>query len=182
MSQYVIFDPATGRVAGFTDALEPPSFQGLSVAVNPNRVNEFPEPPGQGMELRWQGGALHWHDPRTLAQAKAEKWAAIKAEREARIADPKPTPHGPFDGSPADQDNLNKVIALLRVAISRGLPDSANYTLADNTRATFTLEQLEDAALAVGAATQALYDTSSTLRAQVDAATTVEQVAAIAWP
>lgn len=140
-----------------------------------------PRPAGQ-RALRATVGGWAWVDTRDLAQAKAEQWAAIKAVREARIAEPKATPHGAFDGSPADQDNLNKVIALLRVAISRGADDQANYTLADNTRGTFTLAQLEDAALAVGSATQALYDTSATLRAQIEEAATVAEVDAIAWP
>jgi hypothetical protein len=130
---------------------------------------------------QWDPVAKGWNETRTLAELKLARWGDMKAERERRMALPMVTSLGPFDATAADQDNLNKVISLLQLSIAAGGSNSANYTLADNTRPTFTLPQLQQAALEIGAQVQALYDTGNTLRQAIEASTTAAQVAAITW-
>lgn len=122
-----------------------------------------------------------WTDPRTLDQIKATQWQKVKASRDAAIAAPKPTSVGTFDADPESQNNLNKVIALVQVAASRGYPAEANYTLADNARVLLTLTQLETAALEMGVQVQGMFDAGDALRQQIDAATTTEEIEGIAW-
>ncbi|HWH83260.1 MAG TPA: DUF4376 domain-containing protein [Burkholderiaceae bacterium] len=127
----------------------------------------------------WSNAAFAWIDARDLARRRLERWAAIKAERDARIAAPKQTSLGAFDADLASQDNLNKVIALTRIAVARGYPDAARYTLASNARQLFTVEQLETAALEMGAQVQGLFDAADALRQQIDAS---DDPDSINWP
>lgn len=117
----------------------------------------------------------------TLAQHKINKWATVKAARDASVATPKTTSIGQFDADEVSQNNLNKVIALVQIAQVKGLPATANYTLATNVRVSLTLAQLQTAALEMGAQVQALYDKADALRTQINAATDIPTVEAIAW-
>lgn len=129
----------------------------------------------------WSNSSMSWVDARTLDQAKQEKWTQLKAQRDAACEAPKMTSVGLFDAYPPDQNNLNKVIALVKIAAERGYPATANYTLATNERVTLTLTQLETAALEMGAQVQGLYDAFDVLRQQVNAATTKEEVTAVVY-
>ena len=130
---------------------------------------------------RWNNTLMAWEDLRDLEKLKADKWAQLKTQRDAAIESPKMTSVGLFDAYPPDQNNLNKVIALVKIAAARGFPDTANYTLATNERVTLTLTQLETAALEMGAQVQAIYDAFDVLRQEVDSATTAAEVAAVAY-
>lgn len=141
-----------------------------------------PRPPSPGLYAEWDKSAAAWVDPRTLAQAKVDRWAAIKSERNDRVVTAKPTSVGLFDADEASQNNLNKVIALVQIAAGLGAPAQANYTLATNERVNLTLTQLSMAALEMGAQVQVLYDTADGLRTQIEAATTTQELEAITWP
>lgn len=130
----------------------------------------------------WDSANRAWRDPRTLARIKADQWAKIKAERNQRISTPKQTSIGLMDADEASQNNLNKVIALVTLAVAKGLPGVANFTLATNVRVSLTLDQLQTAALEMGAQVQTLYDMADVLRRQIDACTTQSAVEATTWP
>lgn len=132
---------------------------------------------------RYLNGSIEPHQiVPSLQEAVDARWSAIKAERNTRIAIPKPTSAGLFDADEASQNNLNKVIALVQIAASLGAPAEANYTLATNDRVTLTLAQLSMAALEMGAQVQAIYDTGDELRTAIEAATTLAQLDSIQWP
>lgn len=141
----------------------------------------WPAPPHAGATLVASNGSLTWRDDRTLAQARAQAWERLKAARQSVIESPKETSVGTFDSTVAAQDNLGKVIAMLRVAISRGYPDAARFTLANNERKTFTLAQLETAALEIGAQVQAAFDTGDDLRQRIEG-TNLAGLNDINWP
>lgn len=166
-------------ITGVADALS----QRVDLATGELVAYRPPAPPDDAQRTwRWDQAARRWLPVPTLAALQAQAWTRIKAERDRQVALPKSTPAGPFDASPADQDNLNKVLALTALAAAAGLPAEARYTLADNSRVLLTLAQLQAAALSLGAQTQALYDTAAALRAQIDAATTPAELDAIQWP
>ncbi|WP_310583988.1 hypothetical protein, partial [Deinococcus sp.] len=71
---------------------------------------------------------------------------------------------------------------LVGIAAELGLPTTANYTLADNTRSVFTLAQLKMAALEIGGQVQTIFDKADVLRKQIESATTDTQLDAIQWP
>ena len=129
----------------------------------------------------WDAALQRWVPKPTLASLKIDKWAAIKAKRDASIALPKTTTMGQFDATPEAQNNLNKVIALVQVAQSRALPATANFTLATNLRVLFTLTQLQTAALEMGSAVQTLYDTADAIRLRIEAATDAATLDTIVW-
>jgi|GEM_PF-3812756 len=130
----------------------------------------------------WSGGTVAAVASGTaLEAAQARRWAEIKVLRDIEIAEPKMTSVGMFDATPEDQNNLSKVIALVQIAAARALPAQANYTLADNTRVTLTLAELEQAALEMGAQVQALHDQGIELYEAIYSAETVEDVEAVTW-
>lgn len=117
-----------------------------------------------------------------LEKARAAKLAELRTIRSLKIAAPKTTAFGAFDADEKSQNDLNKVVSLQAAAASLGLPTAANFTLADNTRRSFTQAELAQAALEIGAQVQAMYDVHDALRAQVVAAQSVGEVAAVVWP
>lgn len=141
-----------------------------------------PNRPHAGAKLRVVNGEAAWVDLRPIVELRAAKWAQIKAERARRIALPKPTPIGNLDSGPAGIGNVNSVVLLLRTIVARGGPNTTRFTLADNTRVTITLAQLEQAAIDMGVAIQGIYDTADTLRQAIAAAQSAQDLQAISWP
>lgn len=129
----------------------------------------------------WSNTAFVWSDARTLEEVKDAKKQIIKELKIYNIALPKTTSFGLFDAKEEDQNNLSKVISLVKIVISRGLPGVANFTLADNSRSQFTLEQLETAALEIGAQIQGIHDHASDKRNAINNAATIVEVENINW-
>jgi hypothetical protein len=179
MKTYAVTD-STGAVLRIVRQDAPPMESGIELPAD--TPMSWPVAPHEGAALVASNGALTWRDDRTLAEARAQAWAKIKAARQAAIESPKVTSQGTFDADIAAQDNLSKVIAMLRVAIARGYPDAARFTLANNERKTFTLAQLETAALEIGAQVQADFDTGDELRKQIDATTNTADLGGMRWP
>ena len=179
MKTYAVTD-STGAVLRIVRQDAQPAEGGIELPAD--TPMSWPKAPHDGASLVVSNGALTWRDDRTLEEARAQAWARIKAARQAAIESPKATSQGTFDADIAAQDNLSKVIAMLRVAISRGYPDAARFTLANNERKTFTLAQLETAALEIGAQVQSAFDTGDDLRQRVDAASNVADLGGVQWP
>jgi len=129
----------------------------------------------------WSNETMAWVSTESIEDCRDRRWQEIKTQRNFDIVQPKVTSVGTFDAKPDDIVNLNTVLALARIADSRSLPSDSNYTLANNVRSTFTISQLETAALEMGAQVQALYDAADVLREQIDNASSIEEVEAIEW-
>lgn len=125
------------------------------------------------------GGTVIPPEVATLEDAKLQRWAALKIEREQRIQGAGTTPWGTFDASPAAIANITSVAAVL---LANPALAEVQFTLADNTRPTFARADFLAAASTVAAAVQAIHDTAHTLRGQIDAAQTVAAVQAVVWP
>ncbi len=173
----------TGETLDLSDDAEPATHyfvEGAVVAYTPEQAAKKSARPAY--TSGWSNESMTWGVDGDLAMQRTAKWDALKTERERRIVAPKQTSVGVFDADPQSTANLANVIALTAIAVSRGLPGTARYTLADNTRQTLTLEQLQTAALEMGAQVQALYDQGDELRSATDAASTAAELAAVDWP
>jgi hypothetical protein len=133
---------------------------------------------------QWDEAASAWVFPgtKTLNSAKADAWSAIKMARANALMSPLVTPHGTFDCSPQSQDNIMRAYLFATKLAELGQPSDVSFTLANNTRPTFTVQQITSVAIAMGAREKQAYDLAATLRTQIDAAQTIEEAEAITWP
>lgn len=131
--------------------------------------------------------AKTWVDQRTLADHKAAALRDCGAELTRRLYLPITVGGAPFDADPISRDRITGMI--LRLQQGRGLPpgwlgwrdaDNAMHWSADS--AGQVLASLEALSGAIENREQALLITGWTLKAQIEQATTVEEVQAIAWP
>jgi hypothetical protein len=175
LEEHVSVQAQTGETAVTQQPLEQPcywSFAGnewVAKAAQPSPLYVFD----------WS--TYTWSDPRPLDEKRAQKIAEIKAIRDAKITEPKVTSYGTFDSTDKAQNDLSKVIQMLTISVALGTGNTANFTLSDNTRPSFTLVELQTAALQMGAQVQALFDIASTLRSQIETATEAE-LESITWP
>ena len=122
-----------------------------------------------------------WDDPRTLADFKRAKWEHLKSFRDWALVAPLVTQFGTFDADAKSQKSITDAIMLLQTLEAMGTPETVDFTLADNTTATLTLEQMVTVGLMLGSRTQGAYAQARTRRAQIDAASTVADVEAVEW-
>ena len=162
-------EPAThyvhrGELTAYTDA------QAAAKAARP------------AARAEWSNTLMRWVDVRSLEEAQADKWNAIKARRLIESELPVSTSAGLFDADAESRAKLDEVIARLERSVALGRPDAASYTLATNVRVTLTLAQLHTAALALGDQLQHAHDIAGALRERIYSQTTVPGVVAITWP
>lgn len=119
-----------------------------------------------------------WVDPRTVETIKAQKWEEIKLARDTESVSPLTTPYGIFDADPKSQKNITDAILYLQILNNSS---TINFTLHDNSVVEMDLTKLVNVGLLLGQRTQSLQNKGTTLRNQIDAATTKEQVEAITW-
>ena len=131
---------------------------------------------------RWDSTTKQWVDPRTLQDFMASKWAAIKAAREASIDANLATPYGTFDCKAKDRSNITDAVLMLQTLSALGTPTTIDFTLTDNSTVTLTTAQMVTVGLLLGQKVQTAHGTARALRAQIEAATTSNQVEAITWP
>ncbi len=177
MTYYAQVD-GSGNVLSVIQSDGPPQIDGDWSAV----VGGIPPRAGEAHEMRLQGGALVWIDPRTISQAREDRWEVIKAARTAAIDAPLATPYGTFDCGPADRTNITDAITLLQTMASLGTPTTVTFTLADNSVVTLTTEQMINVGLLLGQKIQSAYAIGRDLRAAIDNAASVEALESISWP
>lgn len=127
--------------------------------------------------MRWVNGA--WVDVRDLEQSKADKWVEVKAARDS-------AEHGGFtwDSSvfDSDPDSQSKIIGATQLASMNPAGFLMDWTLKDNTVRTLNGAQMISVGQALAVHVNAQHVLGRTLRQQIEAATTAEEVAAIHWP
>jgi hypothetical protein len=87
-----------------------------------------------------------------------------------------------FDADTASQARLMGLVSLAQMALATSAPFAIDWTLADNTTRTLSAMDALGIGQALGAHVQAAHYTARELKQQVAAATTIEEVDAIAWP
>lgn len=191
MIEYTVFHRATGEVA-YSGICEAPGYlaTGLLGVLEGARYesgwldgdvhHNLPAQPSPHHVWDWQ--TKTWADPRTLDDLKATKWAEIKLARDAAERVPLVTQLGTFDADPKGRTNLTDTILLLQSLAAIGQPAEIDFTLADNTVVSLSLQQMVMVGIALGNQVQGAYNTGRQLRGLIDAATSAGQLDAIAWP
>lgn len=173
--------PSDGFIA-FRDVFGPENYYYSALA---NGL--MPIPPRPSEHHAFDYALKQWVDPRTLDDYKAAALQAGAAELARRLYLPITVSGAPFD---ADQISRDRITHLRkRLQEGRGLPpewmgwrDASNAMhWADATDAE-VLAHLTALSEAIENREQALLVTGWTLKAQIEAAATVDQVQAIAWP
>ena len=123
---------------------------------------------------------MAWVDLRTLAEARVEKWAAMKAVRTARLTSTFTAAGKTYDCNREAISMATAGAMLAKAALD--LTWTKTWTLADNTNITLTADQVLIVARASDNYISALWDTGRTLRGQINAAATIAAVDAITWP
>lgn len=116
-----------------------------------------------------------------LDKAKTKKKAEIASARSVEMYADKTTSLGVFGSTESDNNKLSISIQVTQLAAAAGQPAECGYKTVDGVYSVYTLAQLEQIALEIAAQVIPLYEKESGLVAQVDAATTVEDVESIAW-
>lgn len=118
-----------------------------------------------------------WIDPRTLQDHKDAKWAEIKASRQA-------SEYAGFtwDTSTFDSDSISQ--SRIQGAVQLAGMDAAftiDWTLATNEVRTLSGADMTAVGVALGQHVAAQHAKARALRAQIEAASTAAQVAAVVW-
>lgn len=87
-----------------------------------------------------------------------------------------------FDSNRDSQARLMGLVSLAQMALATATPFEIDWTLADNTTRTLSAMDALGIGQALGAHVQTAHVTARGLKALVAAATTIEEVDAIAWP
>lgn len=130
-------------------------------------------------DLPFYDGAIIADLAGTLQAARDRAWTAIKAARAA-------AEEGSFifDGGSyqADKLRITGAVQLATLAKAAGQPFVETWTLTDNTTRELDADQVIALGMALGQYVSSLYATGRALRADIDAAETIDAVAAVRWP
>jgi hypothetical protein len=116
-----------------------------------------------------------------LDKAKVKKKAEIAAARSVAMYADKTTSLGVFGSTESDNNKLSIAIQVTQLAAAAGQPAECGYKDVNGVYSIYTLAQLEQIALEIAAQVIPLYEQESSLVAQVDAATTIEEVELIGF-
>lgn len=137
-------------------------------------------PPRPSSSHTWESGA--WQDTRTLESAKSEAWERVKSARAAHIDAGLSTPYGVFQTAPPERQNIVDAVLLAQTLNAMGQPVSIQFTLTDNSVVTLGITEMVTVGLLLGQRVQEAHAIGRTLRAEIDAAQTIEEADAVAWP
>lgn len=118
-------------------------------------------------------------DPAQLLEySKTKKWNEIKT-----IRDTKETSGCPFKGSVLDSDerSVTKINTAVQSAQIYGENFSIDWTMQDNSVITLTYEDMLAVPLALASWSNYLHQHARGLKAQIDSATTIQDVLAVEW-
>lgn len=117
-------------------------------------------------------------DTRTLDDRKTQKWVEIRGARDA-------AEFGGFtwDGSTFDSDATSQSRIMGAAQLAQLDPTfTVDWTLADNSVRTLSADDMVAVGVALGQHVATQHATARTLRAQIQAAATAAEVAAVVWP
>jgi len=143
-----------------------------------------PAPPATAMlTWVWDEASERWQPVPTLASHQAAAWARIKAARADAETAPITVGLYTFDADGSSQQRIAGAVqmASLAVAAGQGADFSISWTLADNTTANLSASEIIDVGLSLGQQISAAHARSRVLRAQIDAATSADELNLINW-
>ena len=141
----------------------------------------------EGYKIKWNGEAWEYEEipvppepePPTLEEVKEQKINELKAVRDAKEMEPVLYAEHKFD---FDSKSYERITAAIYALDMQGDTSTISWTLADNSSTPVTANDLRGVIAAAAVRSNALHTTYRTLKAQVQAAETVADVATIVWP
>ena len=141
----------------------------------------------EGYKVKWNGEAWEYElipiepepEPPTLEDVKAQKINELKAVRDFKEMDPVLYAELKFDFVSKSYERITAAIYALDM---QGYTSTINWTLADNSSAPVTANDLRGVIAAAAVRSDALHTAYRALKSQVQAAETVADVATIVWP
>lgn len=180
MTFYAVTD-VDDRVLRVIEADDPPDSGPLTVTECPGWAG-WPQEPFNGALLTFSGGSLTWFDPRSLAQAKADRWEAIKVSRDAQEFGLLTWGGSSFDADERAQARIHGAVQLASMAIAAGSPFTLDWTLADNTVRTLSAADVVALGGALAMQIRVAHEVARSLRASIENAIDAAAVAAVVWP
>lgn len=167
--------PSKGQIVGVTEADDATGLPPGSTPL-PNYAG-IPPRPSPSHLLSVLNGALIWADPRTLAQARLDRVAAMRDAREAAINAGFVWSASPFD---SDEKSQSRLLALV---ISAQLPGFVprEWRLANNTYRTLTAANASAVYMAFDAHVQAQFARFVARETAITNAPTIAAVEAVTW-
>lgn len=194
MSRYAIYTPATGQILRMVDCPEAmieaqlgvgeaatPAGPDISDATHYVMEGFQPMPAQPSPHHEWDWTTKQWHEPADLEPARAAKWSQIKAARDAHENGGFDTAWGRFDSDPTSQTKLIGAAQLASIALAQGAPFGIEWTLQDNTSVPLDALQMISVGVALAAHIDAAHQRGRQLRAQIEAAATLQDLEAIQW-
>ncbi|GAA0745203.1 DUF4376 domain-containing protein [Sphingomonas sp. ABOLD] len=121
-----------------------------------------------------------------LQLAKARAWAAVKAARDRAADGGCDSALGRVDTTDRSRILISGTVQMAQIDKAAGRPFSVDWTMADNSPVAHDADAIIALGVAVGMHTAACWDRAQQLRGEIEAAETVEEVAAIdiatGWP
>ena len=142
-----------------------------------------PKPADDALQTwSWSATTLRWVSSRTLLAVKLARLEVLKAEARVRGEANITVGVHEFEANTESRNALFQKWQIATAAVADGLPFSVDWTKANNTEVTLTALQVKAILRAIDSRNDQLRATYRTLRAQVQAATTVVLVEAVTWP
>lgn len=192
MNHYAIYDVTTGRI---TQTLTSPDLESVELGLLPGQATlEFPSEldastyyvsGGEAVSMGTRPGPHHefdyatgtWFDPRTISDLRETKWAEIKKARDT-------AEFGGFewDGSTFDSDLASQSRIQGAAQLAQLTPEfTIDWTLQDNSVRTLDATGMIAVGIAMGVHVSAAHAYGRSLRAQIEAAQSAEEINAIHW-
>lgn len=192
MIPFTAYDTTTGEVLYGGMASAPQSLASAETSVLEGAANEGPgwidgamqynPQPARPSEVHvWSWATKTWVDPRSLPDFKAAKWAEIKRARDQAEFGGFTWDGSAFDSDPTSQSRIQGAAQLATLAQLASQPFSIDWTLADNTVRTLSAADMIAVGTAMGVHISTQHASGRVKRQQIDAASTVEEVNAVAW-
>jgi hypothetical protein len=144
--------------------------------------NLVEKPARPSPEHTWDYASQAWVDARTLDAVKAQRWAQIKAQRDAVEFGGFTWSGDEFDSDAESQARIMGAVQMALIAVQAEQPFAIDWTLASNAVRSMSAADIVSAGLALGEHVAAAHGIARTLRAAIDACTTAAEVEAVAWP
>jgi hypothetical protein len=112
-----------------------------------------------------------------IVELKAAKWAEIKTARNTVEYAGFIWDNSTFDSDPVSQQRISGAVQLATL----NPQFTVTWTLKDNTARVLNAEQMKAVGLALGTHVEAQFTRAQTLRTQLDAAQTADEITALNW-
>lgn len=123
-----------------------------------------------------------WVDGRTMEQVRLERRKSINEARDRLEFSFFTWDGSVFDADEKSQARLQGAFQLANLSLFALQPYSVDWTLANNTVRTLSANDMVAVGQALAAHVLAAHSTARTLKTEIDAATTLAEVDAVAWP